>query len=123
MKNILLSFTLFLGFAALSAQEISFEQEVIDYGQIEQGSNGVRSFVVKNTGDKPLLIKSISSSCECTIPEKPEKPILPGQTGEIKVSYNTEHPGKFSKSITVYSNDEKSARKILRIRGRFYRNN
>lgn len=118
MKNILLSFSfVFLGITAISAQEISFDKEVIDYGQVMQGSDGVRSFLVKNTGDKPLVIKKVSSSCGCTVPEKPEKPILPGKTGEIKVKYNTEHSGKFSKSITVFSNDEKSARKILRIRG------
>lgn len=105
------------GIVSMIAQEITVEKDIIDYGTIEQGASGVRSFVVKNTGNKPLLIKDVVSSCGCTIPEKPKKPILPGKTDEIKVEYDTNRIGKFSKSITVFSNDEKSARKILRIRG------
>ena len=109
---------LFIGFLSLStfAQEFKFETETIDYGKINQGADGERTFVFTNVGNKPLIIKNIQSSCGCTIPQKSEKPILPGQKGKIKVSYDTKRVGGFSKSITIFSN-AKSARKIIRIKG------
>ena len=59
MRNILL--VLFLGcIFSLNAQEFKFEKEIIDYGKIEKGSNGERTFVFTNIGDSPLVIKNMS---------------------------------------------------------------
>ncbi|APZ46837.1 hypothetical protein BW723_11330 [Polaribacter reichenbachii] len=109
---------LFIGFIsfATSAQEFKFETESINYGKIDKGSNGERVFEFTNVGNKPLIIKDIKSSCGCTVPKKPEKPIMPGEKGEIKVSYDTRRVGGFSKSITIFSN-AKNPRKIIRIKG------
>lgn len=109
---------LFIGFIAFSvtAQEFKFENETIDYGKINQGSNGEKTFVFTNIGDEPLVIKNVKSSCGCTIPKKPENPIMPGQKSEIKVSYDTKRVGGFSKSITIFSN-AKNAIKVIRIKG------
>ena len=114
-----LVFTIFfIGLVSLKsmAQEFKFEQETINYGQIAKSSNGERVFVFTNTGDKPLIIKNIKSSCGCTIPKKPKEPIMPGKKGEIKVSYDTKRVGGFYKSITIFSN-AKNARKIIKIKG------
>lgn len=109
---------LFFGLISFSTsgQVFNFESETIDYGKINKGAEGVRTFVFTNIGDKPLVIKNVKSSCGCTIPKKPEKPILPGEKGEIKVSYDTKRVGGFSKSITIFSN-AKNARKVIRIKG------
>lgn len=109
---------LIIGLISLSttAQEFKFESESIDYGKIKKGSNGERTFVFTNIGDAPLVINKVQSSCGCTIPKKPETPIMPGEKGEIKVSYDTKRVGGFSKSITIYSN-AKNARKIIKIKG------
>ncbi|WP_299670893.1 DUF1573 domain-containing protein [uncultured Polaribacter sp.] len=107
---------IFLITFSLHAQEFKFEKETIDYGKIVKGSNGERTFVFTNIGDAPLIIKNIQSSCGCTVPEKPEKPIMPGEKGEIKVSYDTKRPGGFSKQITIFSN-AKTPRKALKIKG------
>lgn len=109
---------LFLGFIGFSAtaQEFKFEEEVINYGKIEKDSDGERVFIFTNVGDQPIVIKRIQSSCGCTVPKKPEKPIMPGEKGEIKVSYATNRVGGFSKSITIYSN-AKNPKKIIRIKG------
>ena len=93
-----------------------FEQEIIDYGKIEKGSNGDSVFAFTNVGTAPLIIESINTSCGCTVPTKPEKPILPGEKGEIKVKYDTNRTGGFSKTITIISNAVE-ARKVLRIKG------
>ncbi|MDD7912997.1 DUF1573 domain-containing protein [Polaribacter ponticola] len=109
---------LFIGILHLStsAQEFKFEKETINYGKILKNSNGERIFIFTNIGNKPLIIKNIKSSCGCTIPKKPKGPILPGEKGEIKVSYDTKRIGGFSKSITIFSN-AKNPRKTIRIKG------
>jgi hypothetical protein len=120
MKKIVL--LLFVGLMALSvhAQEkkakIQFKTETVDYGMIEKGSDGVRVFEFTNTGDAPLIISKVSSSCGCTIPKKPEEPILPGKTGEIQVKYDTNRVGPIRKAITVISNAD-TPTKVLKIKG------
>ena len=113
----LFSFAAFLLISlAIHSQEFKFEKELIDYGKIAQSSNGERVFVFTNVGTEPLIITNIQSSCGCTVPKKPEKPIMPGEKGEIKVSYDTKRLGGFSKQITIFSN-AKEPRKIVRIKG------
>lgn len=100
---------LFIGLISLSVNaqaKIEFKSETIDYGTIEKGSNGVRVFEFTNTGDEPLIISKVSSSCGCTIPKKPKDPILPGKTGEIEVKYDTNRVNPIRKTITVLSNAE-----------------
>lgn len=113
---------LFLGLLSwgVSAQQqvakIEFKTETVDYGEIEKGSDGVRVFEFTNTGNAPLIISKVSSSCGCTIPKKPEEPILPGETGEIQVKYDTNRPGPIRKAVTVISNAD-TPTKILKIKG------
>ena len=95
---------------------IEFETETIDYGKIEQNSEGIRTFNFTNTGNAPLLISKVKTSCGCTVPSYSKAPILPGEPGEIKIKYNTKRPGVFSKSITVLSNAQ-TGNKILKIKG------
>ncbi|WP_431137334.1 DUF1573 domain-containing protein [Psychroserpens mesophilus] len=108
MKNVIL--ILFVGLISLgvSAQEkvakIEFKTDVIDYGTIEKGSDGVRVFEFTNTGNAPLIISKVKSTCGCTVPKKPDGPIMPGETGEISVKYDTNRVNPIRKTITVTSN-------------------
>tara|TARA_B100000780_G_scaffold50933_1_gene31543 strand:+ start:3437 stop:3847 length:411 start_codon:yes stop_codon:yes gene_type:complete len=118
-KILLLTVLLFLTTNLIGQEklaEIKFTETIIDYGIIENGEDGNRIFKFENTGNSPLVFTRIFSSCGCTIPKKPEKPILPGETGEIQVSYDTKRTGIFQKAITVISN-AKTANVILRIKG------
>jgi hypothetical protein len=99
-----------------NAPEISFENEVLDYGTIEYNSNGEREFKFKNTGKEPLVIQSATGSCGCTVPTPPKDPIKPGETASIKVKYDTKRVGNFEKTITVISN-AKNGTVMLRIKG------
>ena len=99
-----------------NAPIFEFENDVIDYGKIAQNADGVRVFKFKNTGKAPLVISRIQSRCGCTVPKKPEDPIMPGKTGEIEVKYATNRVGGFSKTITVYSNATEPTKR-LRIKG------
>ena len=116
MKIIFSLFTFLFISIAIHSQEFKFEAETIDYGKISQNSNGEKVFVFTNVGTQPLIIENIQSSCGCTVPKKPEKPIMPGEKGEIRVSYDTKRLGGFSKQITIFSN-AKEPRKIIRIKG------
>lgn len=120
MKKIVL--VLFVGLLGLSltAQDttakIEFKSETVDYGVIAKGSDGIRVFEFTNTGNAPLIITKVSSSCGCTIPKKPEEPIMPGKTGEIQVKYDTNRVGPIRKAITVISNAD-TPTKVLKIKG------
>ena len=98
------------------------EKTVIDYGTVNKGENGIREFVFKNTGNAPLIISNVKSTCGCTIPKKPEKPILPGESEKIQVKYDTKRVGFIRKSITVTSNAASSPTTILKIKGQVVEN-
>lgn len=118
-KALLILFAGLLAFTVLAQEKtakIEFKSETVDYGEIDKGSDGVRVFEFTNTGEAPLIISKVSSSCGCTIPKKPEAPILPGATGEIQVKYDTNRVGPIRKAITVISNAD-TPTKVLKIKG------
>ncbi len=83
---------------------ILFTKTSHDYGTIKKGSDGNCVFTFKNTGNKPLILKKVKASCGCTTPSWPRKPVAPGESGEIKVHYDTNRIGYFQKTITITSN-------------------
>ena len=103
---LLFAFFTFQLYAQEKTAKIEFETTVIDYGTIEKGADGVRVFKFKNTGNAPLVVTTEKSSCGCTVPKKPEAPVLPGETGEIEVKYDTKRVNPIRKTITVTSNAE-----------------
>ena len=121
MKNLIT--ILFIGLISFSVNaqdkvaKIEFKTDVIDYGTIEKGADGVRVFEFTNTGDAPLIITKVKSSCGCTIPSKPTEPILPGETGEISVKYDTNRVMPIRKTITVTSNASDKPTIALKIKG------
>jgi len=96
--------------------EIKFDQKIIDYGAVEYNSDGKRIFKFTNVGEAPLVFNRISSSCGCTVPKRPEKPVEPGESGEIEVEYDTKRVGVFIKAVTINSNAINS-NIVLRIKG------
>lgn len=115
-KIILFVFVAMIGYTVSAQAKIKFDKETINYGQIEKGSDGVREFTFTNIGDQALVIGEVKSSCGCTVPEKPDGPIGPGQKGSIKVKYDTNRVGPIRKTITVYSNADEPI-KALKIKG------
>ena len=100
-----------------SLAEIDFEKEVHDYGNIKQNANGTCEFKFKNTGKEPLIISMARGSCGCTVPDWPKEPIKPGESGVIKVSYDTKRVGPINKNVTITSNANTNPSKVLRITG------
>ena len=95
---------------------IKFKTEVVDYGTIMQHSEGARLFSFTNTGDAPLLITKVKTTCGCTVPSYSKAPIMPGESGQLSIKYDTKRLGAFTKTITVTSNAE-GGNKILKIKG------
>ena len=78
---------------------------VFDFGKVTDGEKVEYNYRFKNTGTKPLVVTNATASCGCTVPQKPEKPILPGETGFIKVVFDSKgRVGTAHKTITVLSN-------------------
>ncbi len=78
---------------------------VYNFGTVADGEVVTFNFRFKNSGDKPMVITNTTASCGCTVPEKPEKPIMPGETGFIKVAFNSKGKiGHNEKNITVMAN-------------------
>lgn len=96
----------------------SAKDNTIDYGTVNKTENGARDFIFTNTGNAPLIITNVLSTCGCTVPSKPEEPIMPGKTGKITVKYNMA-PGPIRKTITVESNavNYDNGRVALKIKG------
>lgn len=78
---------------------------VYNFGKVTDGENVVFSYRFRNTGNKALIVSSASASCGCTVPEKPEEPIQPGETGFLKVVFNSKgRVGPVHKEVNVVSN-------------------
>ena len=96
---------------------IKFEKEEHDFGSLLQGEVVSYSFHFTNTGNAPLLISEVGSSCGCTVGDYPREPIAPGKDGAIKVTYDSSgHHGFQSRFLTVMSNTI-PAKTTLRIKG------
>ena len=110
MRKLITIFFIGLASLAINAQDkvakIEFKSDTIDYGTIEKGSDGVRVFEFTNTGNAPLIISNVTSSCGCTVPSWTKDPVLPGKTGKIDVKYDTNRVNPIRKTITVMSNAE-----------------
>ena len=99
--------------------EFKDKDNTIDYGKVtKEEDSGLRVFEFTNTGNQPLLIKDVKSSCGCTVPSFSKDPIMPGKTGKIEVKYNM-NPGPIRKTITVESNavNVDEGRVALKIKG------
>ena len=106
MKKIILLVAVLVSGIGFSQAKIEFKDKdnTIDYGTVSKDSDsGIRTFEFTNTGNAPLILTNVKSTCGCTIPTFSKDPILPGKTGKIEVKYNM-NPGPIVKTITVESN-------------------
>ena len=95
--------------AATQAFNDSTTVQIIDsvynFGKVTDGEKVEYNYRFKNTGNHPLVVLSATASCGCTVPEKPDAPIKPGETGFLKVVFNSQgRVGDVHKEITVISN-------------------
>ncbi|MBQ3657740.1 MAG: DUF1573 domain-containing protein [Bacteroidales bacterium] len=96
--------------------EMTFKYTDHNFGTMEQGSDVSFNFEFVNTGKNDLIINNVATSCGCTTPEWTHQPVPSKTRGSIKVKYDSNRIGNFSKTITVYSNATNSP-VVLTIRG------
>jgi len=95
---------------------LKFDKTEHDFGKLEPRTNVETVFSYTNTGDAPLVITNISSSCGCTIPKDwSREPLAPGKSGQFKVKFNGSGNGNVTKTVTVSANTEKG-REVVRIK-------
>ncbi|MEP7255599.1 MAG: DUF1573 domain-containing protein [Ferruginibacter sp.] len=91
--------------ALKDSTSVEIIDSVYNFGKVMDGEKVEYNYRFRNIGNKPLIIIKASASCGCTVPQKPEKPILPGEIGFIKVVFDSKNRiGEAHKSITVVSN-------------------
>ena len=96
---------------------VKLDKEVHDFGTINEGDKVETEFIVTNAGEVDLIISDAKGSCGCTVPEPPKEPIKPGETGDVKVRFNTSgKPNRQQKTVTLTTNTE-AGREILTIKG------
>jgi len=89
-------------------------EKVFDAGKVVKGEKVKAVFEIKNTGSYPLVIADAKPSCSCTVPSKPEKPILPGETGKVVAIVDTEKlgSGPLSKNVVLVANTTPSETRL-----------
>jgi len=70
---------------------VEWTDKEFDYGVVEQGEKVTHLYTFKNVGDEPLIISNAKGSCGCTVPQWPKDPVLPGESGEIKVQWRSSY--------------------------------
>ncbi len=96
---------------------IAFDKKVYDFGTVNEGDIVETSFKITNSGKTDLVITNAQPSCGCTVPVWPKAPIKPGESGEVKVKFNTSgKPNRQNKTITLTTNTE-SGREVLTLKG------
>jgi len=107
----------------VSNAQIKFNEEVHEFGKIEQNSLATTNFVISNTGTDTLEVFSAQPSCGCTAAFPGKKRIAPGDTSQLKITFDPHNKaeGDVTKTITVTSNSKVDAQKMLRIHGVIYK--
>jgi hypothetical protein len=109
----------FSAFTQTMGPSMTFLKEMHSFGIISETGGTVNyTFEFVNTGNEPVILNAVRSSCGCTAPDWSKAPVLPGAKGYIKVTFDpANRPGKFEKTITVSANIPDNPDKVLRIMG------
>lgn len=109
---------LLMAVAAMAQPSILWLEVEHDFGSFSDSLKTVTCqmrFV--NTGDEPLVISKVKSSCGCTAAEYPRTPIAPGDTSAVELRYSSRDiPGEFEKNVWVYTNGDPS-KTLLTVKG------
>lgn len=91
--------------ASKDSTTVQIIDSAYNFGKVTDGEKVEYSYRFRNTGTKPLVVVQATASCGCTVPQKPEKPIMPGDIGFIKIVFDSKNRvGNAHKTITVESN-------------------
>ncbi|MBK7938794.1 MAG: DUF1573 domain-containing protein [Lewinellaceae bacterium] len=97
---------------------VIWQPDTLFFGEVYEGAILLDSFQVTNTGTNPYMIKSVKTSCDCTVLRFPTYSIMPGETAAIRVEFDSAgKAGHAQPGIVVYDNSQPNSRNILYIDG------
>ena len=101
----LLLSTLCVAFTYTStSSKIKVDKLEHDFGIIAQGNPSSATFTLTNHAYQPLVLEKVMGSCGCTATSYESEPIAPGAKTQIEATYNAKSVGKFTKTVSVYTN-------------------
>lgn len=90
--------------ANIDATTIAFHSVEYDFGKMQLHQAQTCRFEITNTGTQPLVISNVEVTCGCTVARWDKKPVRPGKSILLELTYDSEYPGWFQKTIKVHSN-------------------
>jgi hypothetical protein len=98
---------------------VRWERDIATFGEVEEGTIVLDSFVVVNTGATPYVIRDVKASCDCTVLRRPAFPVMPGETATIRVEFDSRSKaGPTRPGIIIYDNSMPNQRNILYLEGK-----
>lgn len=108
-RSILSILTVFIiTLSAIAQPRLSSNKETHNFGQIEWKHPVTVEYTITNTGDKPLVLTNVTTSCACSVADWTKKPIAPGEKGTVSATFDAKALGHFEKTIGIYSNAQPS---------------
>ena len=91
---------------ALATSAVKFNELLFNFGQVAYNSEVRHTFEFKNISKEPVAVKDVGTSCGCTTPSYSKEPVAPGKMGSVTAKYDSSRLGAFTKTLTVYINNE-----------------
>ncbi len=108
-RSISFIITLFIITLSVIAQpRLSSNKETHNFGQIEWKHPVNVEYTITNTGDKPLVLTNVTTSCACSVASWTKTPIAPGEKGTVSATFDAKALGHFEKTVGIYSNAQPS---------------
>lgn len=117
MKTLVIFFIFLFSSVVIFSQEIKFKSTKYNFGFVHEGDTAKIEYQLKNVGDQALVIQNYEVECGCTVMEKPQRAIEPGETYVLKVTFDTHNKyDRQDRAIKIYSNAKDSPHE-LRFKG------
>ena len=84
--------------------EVGYESDVFEMGDFDWQYSHHINVSLKNTGDMPLIVEDVITSCSCMYVEYSREPVPPGKKWDLYIRYKAERPEFFNRDITIYCN-------------------
>lgn len=98
--------------------EFSIDKSVHKFPKTEEGALLEHNYTITNTGTVPLIISDYQVSCSCTKAYLPTKPILPGETFPLRVTFDTAGKYDFQDRIVNFKANTKKGKDFVRFKVR-----
>ena len=100
------------------ASNLKSSESSINFGNIKEGLPVEKTVIITNDGTDTVTIANTVTSCACTSVKLSKTSLEPGENAELLITYNTyKYPGKFDKTITIYTGPEGKEETVIHMRG------